>query len=254
MSQLNAIGLVPNLTHEDLLGLSEEQRILIGREYSREASITPELQPDITPEQVRTIMEALNVVPVWGRDGLVVYRFALEGKVLVFGLSPDPETDYVPANILEREWIPNASIPEFIQNMVDWVRGQMLVDPTTPLLVPEDHPEEGCIGFLAPDHNKVWLIAAEQVGKDLSDGITGGWAQVPHLIQSNQGRLELAARISHNTLMTEEQFKASFESMAQRTPQPNAITRKEQQAIVIDLLSGQLSERFKTRYLKKGDQ
>ena len=195
-------------------------------------------------------MEELDITPVWGRDGLVVYRFNLEGKVVVFGLAPDAEKDLIPADILERVWIGNSSIPMLLHNLLDWASGCRLVEEY-PLLVPEDHPEEGCIGFLAPTHNRVWLIPADVVGKDLEANNVGDWAQVPHLIQSNQGRLELASRISNNKLQTNAEFKAQFEQLAQRTPQPQSITKRQQQTIIVDLLSGQLSDRYKTRYMPK---
>lgn len=246
--QINALGLIPYITAEDLQKLSQEGQALIQRELSR-AETSMAFQDDLSTEQIRNLMEALEVLPVWGREGMVVYRLIVEGKTLVFGIAPDIEKDTIPVNILEREFIVCESIPDLLDKMVAWAK---TLDPATlGVLLPEDHPEERSIGFIAPDANKVWLLDIDIVGKDLLAENTGNWAQVPHLLQSNQGRLELGYRIIQGRLQTQEEFQAQFNDLSNRTPQPGQVTRKQQQEIIIDLLSGQLSSRYKDRYLPK---
>ena len=247
--KIYTLGLIPAITQADLDKLNDAGQQVIARELAK-ASGPMAFQDDLTPEQIRDLMEALDVPPIWGREGLVVYRLSIEGKVLTFGIAPDPEKDLIHPNILTREFITCESIQDLISTIQAEIDGQGVE------VLPEDHPEENSIGFISPQLNKVWLLATDIVGKNLEAGEVGPWAQVGHLIQSNQGRLALALMITRGSLQTQAEFMEQIAGLNALTPQPTQVTRRQQQEIVIDLLAGKIADRYKDRYMggKKGDQ
>lgn len=236
---------VPTFDREALFesGLAPEILDFLQRELDHPAG-PMQHRAEIETTMVRTVMEALGVSPVYGRDGLLVYSVNIDGKVLVFGLAPDIEKDSLPLNCLTREWVEVSSLPELIDQLTTWARAMRELEEFTPELLAEDHPEENAIGFFAPGPNKVWLLSGADLTRDLMEGNLGNWAAVPHLIQSSTGREELAKLIVADKLMTREAFLKSMGV----TPKPGG----RQTDIVIDLLSGTLADRYKRRYLKGG--
>ena len=200
-------------------------------------------RPSIREDQVHTIMKAIGVTPVPGRDGLQVYSLILDGKVLVFGMAPDIQKDLIPLEHLTREWVEVASLTDFIAQPLAWANEVREAERMAPALEAEDHPEEHAVGFFAPGINRVWLLKTQVLTEDLTEGNFGRWGQVPHLIQSSTGRQELAKLIAAGKLQSAEDY---YRSLAGQEKPP----RRED--IVIDLLSGALADRYKHRYMKGG--
>lgn len=249
-NKIYTLGLIPIITQDDLDKLNDEGRAVITRELAKvEGKLTH--QEDLTPVQIRDLMEALDVSPIWGRDGMVIYRLSIAGKILVFGLFPDVEKDLVHPDILDRQFIACESIEDLVEKMLKATLSYHVDTGHNAELLPEDHPEESAIGFICPQLNTVWLLNTEVVGQNLKDGATGPWAQVPHLIQSNQGRLAMAFMIAQGKLQTQMEFMEQVAGLNALTPQPTQLARRQQEGIVIDLLSGKIAERYKERYMGK---
>lgn len=248
-NKIYTLGLIPYITQADLDKLTDEGQEVIRRELGKTQG-TMAFQEDLTPEQIRDLMEALGVTPIWGREGLVVYRLSIEGKVLTFGVAPDPGKDLIHPSILERQFITCDSITDLVERMSTVVQSAAKLEQSLEIL-PEDHPEESAIGFICPQLNTVWLLNTDVVGQNLEAGEVGPWAQVGHLIQSNQGRLALALMVAQNRLQTHQQFLEQTASLNALTPQPMQVTKRQQEEIVINLISGKISDRYKDRYMGK---
>ena len=206
------IGLVPTITLEDMtksLDMKDIGLLLSGT--------TQETLSEVTSNHLRNILELLNVLPVWGRNGNVVYRFNFEGSVRVFVVAPDPAVEYVPANILERTWHVCESLPDLIQKLLC---AQDSANFPEWHLMPEDHPEERSIGFLSPETNEVWLLGMDLVTKSLQENDTEGWPQVRSLICTNEGRTQLASLLTNRKLLTKDQFLQTYGRL---TPSPHRI-------------------------------
>ena len=202
---------------------------------------------EIDPHMVRSVMENLGIQPVWGRQGLLTYSLDLDGRVLVFSIVPDPAKDFVDPVFLTREWEETESLTELIEALDGWCRGRRDLEGLEATLVSEDHPEENAIGFFAPAINRVWLLPTAALTQNLLNGELGRWAAVPHLIQSSTGRRVLAQLLADGKLQSQADFLKSL------GPQnPAGPSSKRRSEIIIDLLSGQLADRFKYRYLKGG--
>jgi hypothetical protein len=202
---------------------------------------------EIDTDMVRTVMEHLGVQPVWGRQGTMTYSLDLDGRVLVFSIVPDPGKDLIQPEFLTREWEETESLTELIEAVDAWCRGHRDLEGLPAEVVAEDHPEENAIGFFAPAINRVWLLPVDILTKNLMEGDLGRWAAVPHLIQSSTGRAVLAQMLADGKLQSQAEFLRSL------SPQnPAGPSSKRRSEIIIDLMSGQIAERFKTRYLKGG--
>lgn len=249
---MNTGGLVPYITDAHLDRLDPYDRELIQGELEKVAGGSLEHQENIQPRRVESIMSILGVTPVWGREFQKVYRLNINERVLVFAVVPDPESDGVPPEVLTREFIDCTSIPDLLEKMNAWAKGVRDLDGREAVIYPEDHPEENAVGFFAPDANRVWLLSGPQAVEDIKAENNGGWAQVLHLIQSNMGRVELAQRVAQGLLISVEEFQAQWEKLTGEVPAPDGRGKNE---IIIDLMSGQLADRYKARYLRpKGDQ
>lgn len=249
---MNQSGLVPYITESHLERLDPYDQALIQAELEKVANGSLEHQEDINHRRVEIIMGILGVSPVWGREGRKVYRFNFNERVLIFTVVPDPATDLLPPEVLTREFIDCQSLPDLINQMHAYAKGVRDLDGQEVGLYPEDHPEENAVGFFAPAANRVWLLSGPQAVADIKAENHGGWAQVLHLIQSNMGRVELAQRVATGALISVEEFQAQWEKLTGEIPAPDGRKKNE---IVIDLLAGQLSDRYKARYLRpKGDQ
>lgn len=203
---------------------------------------------EIDTDMIRTVMEHLGIQPVWGRQGMLTYSLDLDGRVLVFSIVPDPGKDLIQPEFLTREWEETESLTELIEAVDGWCRGRRDLEGLPAEIVAEDHPEENAIGFFAPAINRVWLLPTAALTQNLLNGELGRWAAVPHLIQSSTGRRVLAQLLADGKLQSQADFLKSL------GPQnPAGPSSKRRSEIIIDLLSGQLADRFKNRYLK-GDQ
>ena len=80
-NKIYTTGLIPYITATDLERLTDEGQAIIARELGK-AQNQMAFQEDLTPQQVRDLMEALEVTPIWGREGMVIYRLSIEGKIL----------------------------------------------------------------------------------------------------------------------------------------------------------------------------
>ncbi len=207
MDPITHIGLVPTLTLEEMAKVLAPQDIPLLLSGSTQMASNEA----ISPNHLRTLMEALNIIPVWGREGTMVYRFNFEGTVRVFMVVPDPAVDYIPADILEREW---ANAP----SLVDLIRILLHVAPGD--IVPEDHPEEQSIGFLCPEANKVWLLHMDLVTEALQGTEIDEWPQVRSLICTNEGRMQLASYLNQGTLMKKDEFIKRYGAI---TPSPRRV-------------------------------
>ena len=250
MDSVKLPGIVPYITEADLDKLDPFDYALVQEELARAVGEPLAYQDALRPKQIRILMDVLGVTPVWGRDGMPVYRMNINERVLVFALVPDPALDTVDPEALTREWVECETLPELIEKMDAYAMGVRALEGHAPVIEPEDHPEENAIGFIAPESNRVWLLSCPQVLKDLEADNTGGWAQVSHMIQSNQGRVALAGCIAQGQLLSREQFEAQW-ALSEGAPS-DTLGGRRRSDIIIDLLSGQLATRFKNRYLKKG--
>ena len=248
-NKIYTVGLIPYISQEDLGKLTDEGQAIIARELAK-AEGSMAFQEDLSVEQIRGLMEALDVTPIWGREGLVVYRFSVDGKIMTFGIAPDPAKDLIHPSILERKFIACESIEGLVSTILAAVASSPGIE-----VFPEDHSEESAIGFISPQLNTVWLLHTDIVGRNLEAGEVGPWAQIPHLIQSNQGRLAMAFMLSKGKLQTTSEYLEQVAGLNALTPQPTRVARRQQEEITIDLLSGKIFDRYKERYMgKKGDQ
>lgn len=256
--------LVRGFTLDQLLGenpmLSSESQTFIRAELDRSPGPMGH-RAELNADAIRLLAQELDLHPVWSRDGVLVYSLNVEGTILVFAIAPDIEKDLVPVDALEREWVVCSSIPDLIDQMVAWAKGVRELEGETPKLYVEDHPEERAIGFYTPDTNRTWLLSTATVVEGLEAQNAGDYAFVPHLIQSNMGRIELASRIANGALITQTEFmqqwgkeSMSAEELAAAMEQGLNGHPRRKSDIIIDLMSGRLADRFKARYLKGGSR
>lgn len=210
------IGLTPTLSLGEMTQLIPQKDIAMLLSAG-----TKEALSDISPNHLRNVMEVLGVLPVWGRNGNVVYRFNFEGTVRVFVAAPDPAVDFIPANILERQWHVCESLSDLIQKLI---YAQESAGFPEWHLQPEDHPEERSIGFISPETNEVWLLDMDLVTKSLQEGGTKEWPQVQTLICTNEGRTQLASLLTQKKLLTEAQFMQTYGRL---TPTPRGVPNQD---------------------------
>ena len=243
------LGLIPFLAREDAAAILSPDELAIFNSIVdgvQGGAITH--QPQITPSQIADIMDKLNVLPVWGKEGTKVYRMNLGDRLPIFIIAPDPEHDSVPPEVLTRKFV-SADDLDGLVTLIQGTLADLSAGGVTGTVLPEDHPEFDSVGFICQEANTVFTITTTAI--DASKDKPTKYAMLQGLIQSNEGRVELAKRIATGQLMSAEEFMAQYMALQPRTPEAAKVLRRKEQEVTIDLMSGKIADNYKKRYLPR---
>ena len=247
IKEYDLIGLIPFITRESIENLLDPEEITVFDSIVngvQGGEITH--QPQIPVGQLLTIMEHLGIDPIWGKEGTKVYRMNLGDRLPIFIIAPDPATDSIPVEVLERQFIAFDKLDDLVLAIL--AETKAIRDRGEEAKVyAEDHPEFDSVGFISFQANKVWTIASPQI--EASKGEPTQFALLHTLIQSNEGRVELAQRMATGQLMSATEYMDSYLGLQSRTPDAAKILRRKEQEVTIDLMSGKLSDVYKRRFL-----
>jgi len=241
MTPNDLTGLVPRITREGVQAALDPYELQIFEALVSKKDL--EHHPEVPVQQLLNIMEKLNIIPVWGLQdsrGAQVYRMHFGDCVPVFTVVPGLD-DVIPSEVLTRTWTTCASLDE----LVDEIRVRVAPEDH---LFPEDHPELSSVGFICPELNHVWLVSSDVIAS--SALVPTRYAQVFALIQTNEGRVELARRLITNDLMTHEDFQAQFPEPPKRSPEAEKALRRHQQENIVNTMTAAVSGAYSRRFLR----
>lgn len=198
-----------------------------------------------------TLWKVLEAEPVISREGHLVYAMLTPQNRMIHSRHvPDPATDFVEIEALERVFVDADSVDELMQlitaHMNEFaMKGNDLQGEDElggpgclPTMVSEDHPEEWALGFRCVETNTVFVVP---INKIRATAIESRWV-LGGLMMSIQGRTEIARLLNEGQIhpkFVEQRLTAGLDM--REAPK---MSRKQMQSARVDAIAHAMGSRF----------